>query len=138
MNKFLVLNTMQKSLVRSNETHWEVSAHHTVDALKRVRLVSFIIKSDKGYCVTLTETTHKTFMGALASLMGHYLSTLRHLIQSMLCCCPLDAHKALGEVFTPGDFSRPSLPTYDRGPKKEYLHPLRKAVTAMFGGKYSR
>lgn len=151
INKFYTLNKMQsQELSKFHNTAWELRATFN----GKSRCVSFIRKTEHGYDVTLTQTTHKTFMAALASLIPAYVNQVYLLIRSTV---PLDytskdvsdilemkltnaANWDLDFKFKPKnvDLSVPRLPTYDRGPKKEVLHPLRKAVTRFFGGKYSR
>lgn len=149
INKFFTLNKMQKSVSKYSRDAWELRVNH----MKRSRTVTFIRKDDHGYTVIMTGITYKSFMAALASLIGFYINELWKLVKSN---SPLDYKSSdvseqvamlLSNAgtwnleFEPDnsiDMSVPRLPTYDRGPKKEYLHPLRKAVTRWFGGKYSR
>lgn len=150
INRFYTLNKMQKSVHNFHSTAWELKASFN----KRSRCVSFIRKDHDGYTVTRTGITYSNFMAALASLLEFYIMDIWNLIRSE---APLSHTAAeisesvklylsdaaswdlnLGLDLSPVDMSVPRLPTYDRGPKKEYLHPLRKAVTRMFGGKYSR
>lgn len=150
INRFYTLNKMQKSIHNFHSTAWELKASFN----KRSRCVSFIRKDHDGYTVTRTGITYSNFMAALASLLEFYIMDVWNLVRSE---APLSHTAAeisesvklylsdaaswdlnLGLDLSPVDMSVPRLPAYDRGPKKEYLHPLRKAVTRMFGGKYSR
>lgn len=150
INRFYTLNKMQKSVHNFHSTAWELKASFN----KRSRCVSFIRKDHDGYTVTRTGITYSNFMAALASLIEFYIMDIWNLVRSE---APLKHTAAeisesvklylsdaaswdlnLGLDLSPVDMSVPRLPTYDRGPKKEFLHPLRKAVTRMFGGKYSR
>lgn len=141
INKFFTLNQMQKSLTVSESPFfsvtktWELKASHAVKAVKRSRCVTFITKSADGYHVTLTGITHNTFMGALASVIGAYANELYKLISSMVFPAKCDITKHLNPLQA---FEVPEIPVYDRGAKKEYLHPLRRAVTKLFGGVYHR
>lgn len=149
INRFYTLNKMQKSVHNFHSTAWELKASFN----KRSRCVSFIRKDHDGYTVTRTGITYSNFMAALASLLEFYIMDIWNLVRSE---APLSHTAAeisesvklyLSDAaswdldFEPDNsinMSVPRLPTYDRGPKKEYLHPLRKAVTRWFGGKYSR
>lgn len=145
INRFYTLNLMQKSVSKFHSTTWELRAK----VGNRSRCVSFIRKDAHGYTVTMTGYTYKTFMAALASLIGFFINEVWNLVKSD---SPLnhtgkdisDSVKRMlnNPASIPAehiDLSVPHRPTYDRGPKKEYLHPLRKAVTKLIGlGKYSR
>lgn len=150
INKFYTLNKMQKSVSKYSRDSWELRVNH----LKKSRTVTFIRKEDHGYTVIMTGITYKTFMGALASLIDFYINELWKLVKSNspIDYKPSDISEQVAMLlsnagtwnidFEPDnsiDMSVPRLPTYDRGPKKEVLHPLRKAVTKLIGlGKYSR
>lgn len=149
INRFFVLNKMQKETVKFHSTAWELRATFG----KRSRCVTYIRKDDNGYTVTLTGITYQNFMAALASMVDFYINEIWKLVRS---ASPLNntaqdvsesvklflsspAQWDLSLKAEKVDMSVPRLPTYDRGPKKEYLHPLRKAVTKLIGmGKYSR
>ena len=149
INRFYTLNKMQKETSKFHATAWEVRASFG----KVSRTLSFIRKDAAGYTVAMTGITYNSFMAALASLIDFYINEVWKLVRSQ---SPLDntasdvtesvklylSNAASWDLdFEPDnsiDMSVPRLPTYDRGPKKEHLHPLRKAVTRMFGGKYSR
>lgn len=149
INRFYTLNKMQKSVHNFHSTAWELKASFN----KRSRCVSFIRKDHDGYTVTRTGITYSTFMAALASLIEFYIMDIWNLVRSEapLSHTPAEVSESVKlylsdaaswdltwEADNSIDMSVPRLPAYDRGPKKEYLHPLRKAVTQMFGGKYSR
>lgn len=146
INRFYTLNKMQRSVSKFHATVWELRASFG----KRSRTVSFIRKDAHGYTVTMTATTYPTFMAALASLIDFYVNEIWNLVRSetRLSHTASEISEAvkmylsnaaswdLGDLDTGIDMSVPRLPTYDRGPKKEVLRPLRKAVTRWFGGKY--
>lgn len=148
INRFYTLNKMQKSVHKFHATSWELKASFG----KRSRTISFIRKDHDGYTVTMTGITYKTFMAALASLIDFYVNEIWNMVRSetRLSHTTTEVSEAvkmylsnaaswdLGDLDNSIDMSVPRLPTYDRGPKKEVLRPLRKAVTRWFGGKYSR
>lgn len=85
MNKFKIINLMQKAAIKqSDENSWCLVAGHKHETVSRVRTVSFIIKTENGYLVTRTGVNHNTFMSALASLIHEFIHALRSLITSML------------------------------------------------------
>lgn len=84
MNKFFILNTMQKSIASQGSGCWVLNASHRHAQVKRTRAISFIFKTSSGYLVTRTGSNHKTFMAALASLLVEFISAIRVLITSML------------------------------------------------------
>lgn len=83
MNKFYILNTMQKSLEKQSGS-WSVNVSHSEGQVTRKRTLSHILKTTDGYLVTRTGATHKTFMAALASFIVEYVQALKDLITSML------------------------------------------------------
>ncbi|AZV02212.1 hypothetical protein Arno18_26 [Pectobacterium phage Arno18] len=148
-NKFQALNKMQKSLrvytsqLGSVSKAWELSVSFTRDGITRTRGVSFIQRIGNKYHVTLTGQTFNSFMGALGSLVNLWLESLRNLIFSMFGQYDGKSinrtDEAVKNFLAPvPQVEKPRLPTYDRGPKKEVLHPLRRLVTKVFGGVYSR
>lgn len=149
VNKFVTLNMMQSMTKKCPDMGdcWGVKVTCKMKSVIRSRAVAFIRKIDGVYLVTLTMTKHKTFMGALASLMPLYVESLQKLVMSMAypvgertADWELKVNAAVAEILggKPEKVARPVKPTYDRGDKKEYLHPLRRAITKLFGGKYSR
>lgn len=148
INKFTTLNMMQYSTKKCPDMGdcWELKVTCKMKSVIRSRVVAFIRKIEGDYVVTLTSKRFKSFMAALASLFSEYVEALRKLIMAM--ACPVGAKtsdyemivdKAMVEFLKPRQpVPVPHLPTYDRGAKKEVLHPLRRKVTEAMGGKYSR
>lgn len=144
MNKFYILNMMQKSVVDCKDFDrdgqgmpcWELKATYTYEGVTRSRTVTFIVKNAQGYHTVGDLKTYKTFMAALASLMDHFVYVMKSLVKSMA----FDSYdNVIDSVFQPiPEFTVPALPTYDRGPKKQVLHPLRRHVTKHYEGRYSR
>lgn len=151
MNKFAILNTMQRSVKRLTKDTWSLSVNYTHQGVTRNRVTAYICSSKDGkFYVTRTASIegYKNFMSALAALMTFFIKDAIDLVKSMRFGLndqieDLDARIiadvcGYGYKLTMPKVERPSIPVYDRGPKKEVLHPLRRAVTKFFGGNYHR
>lgn len=148
VNKFATLNMMQNNCKKMSDMGecWELKVTCKMGSLIRSRVVAFIRKIEGEYVVTLTSKVFKSFMAALASLFDEYVTSFQKLVMAM--ACPVGerledwqdrVNAAVCEILGGSHkVERPSRPTYDRGDKKEALHPLRRAVTKFFGGKYER
>lgn len=88
MNKFAVLNTMQRNITLDssfmNMKTWAVNIKHTYKGVTRSRSIAYITKVKGSYVISMTGEKFKTFMGALASLILRYTSSLLALIASMI------------------------------------------------------
>ncbi|MCL6318687.1 hypothetical protein EXT67_20500 [Pectobacterium atrosepticum] len=142
INLFRTLNTMQKSLTcypdqfGSVQKAWELrvkfTLHNPEGPLTRRRGVSFIQKFSDGYLVTRSGITYPTFMAALASLTGEWLSALSDLIRSMCFGCFSDGRDS--SVIVNSAVFHAVGQTYTTPEPKEYLPPqtLWKRIAARF------
>lgn len=63
---------------------WNVSVSFTYKGITRTRTISYITKIKGEYVISFTGEKHKTFMGALSSLMVRYLCSLTALVASSI------------------------------------------------------